>query len=69
MGRILHGLRKARCRVGVNLLITPGEVVVDPFMGSGSTGVAALRNGRLFAGCDIDQKAIGVATERLKADI
>lgn len=32
----------------------PGDVVLDPFMGSGTTGVAAVRNGRSFIGCEID---------------
>jgi DNA modification methylase len=30
----------------------PGDLVVDPFAGSGTTGVAALREGRRFAGCE-----------------
>lgn len=46
--------------MGMNLLITQssshGEVVIDPFLGSGSTGVAAVRNGRCFAGCDSTNK-------------
>lgn len=42
----------------------PGELVVDPFMGSGSTGVAALRNGRSFAGSDICNEAAAVARNR-----
>jgi len=32
----------------------PGDVVLDPFMGTGSTGVAALNEGREFIGCEID---------------
>ena len=54
----------------MNLLITqsssPGEVVIDPFMGSGSTGVAALRRGRRFAGCDSSEKGIEITRERLE---
>lgn len=42
-----------------------GEVVLDPFMGSGSAGVAALRQGRRFAGNDIAEEAVGLARERL----
>lgn len=42
----------------------PGELVIDPFMGSGSTGVAALRNGRKFWGNDISAKAIRLSKER-----
>ena len=32
---------------------SPGELVADPFMGSASTGVAALNLGRRFVGCDV----------------
>jgi len=43
----------------------PGEIVVDPFMGSGSVGVAAVRNGRPFLGSDICAEAIEISTQRL----
>ena len=43
----------------------PGEVVVDPFLGSGSTGVAARRSGRRFGGCDISGEALALARQRL----
>lgn len=43
----------------------PGELVVDPFMGSGSAGVAAVALGRDFAGSDICQEAIDVTESRL----
>lgn len=42
-----------------------GELVVDPFMGSGSTGVAALAAGRKFAGTDTCREAQRIAGERL----
>ena len=41
------------------------ELVADPFMGSGSTGVAALRNGRRFIGNDISTTAMDVTSNRL----
>ena len=43
----------------------PGEVVGDPFMGSGSVGVAALRLGRRFVGNDINPEAVRLANQRL----
>lgn len=43
-----------------------GEIVVDPFMGSGSVGSAALKNDRHFAGNDICQEAVDVTMNRLK---
>jgi site-specific DNA-methyltransferase (adenine-specific) len=46
----------------------PGDLVVDPFLGSGSVGVAALRQGRAFAGSDVCREAVTVATERLGSE-
>src|SRR5262245_5379569 len=43
-----------------------GDVVVDPFMGSGSVGVAALRLGRRFLGNDLNPEAVRVAAQRLR---
>lgn len=43
-----------------------GQLVIDPFMGSGSAGVAALRQGRRFHGNDICAEAVEVATGRLE---
>lgn len=43
----------------------PGELVIDPFMGSGSAGVAAVTLKRNFAGNDICEEAVDIATERL----
>lgn len=42
----------------------PGELVVDPFAGSGSTGVAALIHGRRFAGCDLAARAVEISNRR-----
>jgi site-specific DNA-methyltransferase (adenine-specific) len=42
-----------------------GEVVVDPFMGSGSVGVAAATLGRDFLGNDLCAEAVEIARERL----
>jgi len=43
-----------------------GEIVCDPFCGSGSTGIAALRQDRDFVGADVADDAIALATERLR---
>ena len=43
-----------------------GEVVCDPFMGSGSVGVATLRLGRRFLGNDLNPEAVRVAAQRLR---
>lgn len=45
----------------------PGDIVVDPFCGSGSSGVAALRHARHFIGSDICDEALAISRERLLA--
>lgn len=42
-----------------------GELVYDPFLGSGSTVVAAHKLGRIGYGCEIDPAYLAVALERL----
>jgi site-specific DNA-methyltransferase (adenine-specific) len=44
---------------------SPGELVIDPFMGSGSVGVAALKHGRRFLGTDIAPAAVELTEARL----
>lgn len=44
-----------------------GDVVMDCFMGSGSTGVACLESGRKFIGCEIDEKYFDVAVDRIRS--
>jgi site-specific DNA-methyltransferase (adenine-specific) len=43
----------------------PGELVVDPFSGSGSAGVAAVQAGRCFMGADLSEEALSVSRSRL----
>jgi ParB-like chromosome segregation protein Spo0J len=45
----------------------PGELVLDPMVGTGTTGVAALQLGRRFLGVDVDKAAVSMAVERLSA--
>jgi site-specific DNA-methyltransferase (adenine-specific) len=44
----------------------PGDLVADPFMGSGSVGVAAARLGRTFLGNDLNPEVVRVAAQRLR---
>ncbi len=44
---------------------TVGDLVFDPFMGSATTGVAALKNGRSFCGCELDVEYFELAKKRL----
>ena len=42
------------------------ETVLDPFMGAGSTGVAAIREGRKFIGCEIELQWFDIACKRIE---
>ena len=47
----------------------PDEIVLDPFMGVGSTALAAIKLGRRFCGCDISQDYCDIANERIAAEL
>ena len=49
----------------VRLFTNPGDVILDPFMGSGSTGVAAIELGRRFVGIEKDPVYYETATQRI----
>lgn len=44
----------------------PHETVLDPFMGSGTTGVACVKTGRNFVGCEIDPTYHAIARRRIE---
>jgi DNA modification methylase len=46
-----------------------GQTVLDPFMGSGSTGVACIRTGRRFVGIEIDPAHFATARARLENEL
>ena len=46
---------------------TDAETVLDPFMGSGTTGVACANLGRKFIGIEIERKYFDIACERIEA--
>ena len=46
-----------------------GAVVFDGFMGSGSTGVAAINTNRRFIGIELDDKYFEIAKQRIDAAI
>lgn len=46
--------------------LTKGETVLDPFMGSGTTGVAAVQQGRRFIGVEVVPEYFQIACERIE---
>jgi len=47
----------------------PGHLVIDPFLGTGTTGAVAVRHGRNFVGCDISEAYIKRATARIESEL
>ena len=60
------------CAEGLELLESllaicpPGGIVLDAFMGSGSTGVAAVKTGRIFIGMELSDQYFDTATKRIQ---
>ena len=50
----------------IKLLPSPSTVILDPFMGSGTTGVAALQLGRKFIGIELDPEYFDIACRRME---
>ena len=49
----------------IRIYSPPGSTVLDPFCGSGSTGIAALLEGREFIGIDMEQEYIDISERRI----
>ncbi len=49
------------------LVTPPGGVVLDPFMGSGSTGKAAMLEGFRFIGCELSEDYLAIARARIES--
>lgn len=49
----------------IELYTYSGEVILDPFMGSGATAIAALGTGRRYVGYEIDQKFVRLTEKRV----
>lgn len=56
MERVLERVKKAR-------------VILDPFLGSGTTGVACVRTGRKFIGIELERKYFDIACKRIEAEL
>ena len=50
----------------VNKASLSGEIILDPFMGSGTTGVASMNLGRKFIGIEIEPKYFDIACRRIE---
>ncbi|MBF6612173.1 MAG: site-specific DNA-methyltransferase [Chloroflexi bacterium] len=50
----------------IKLTTPPGGLVLDPFMGSASTGVAAISGGWRFVGIERDPAYFGIAVDRIR---
>jgi site-specific DNA-methyltransferase (adenine-specific) len=49
----------------VSGLVLPGQSILDPFCGAGTTGIAAVKHGCLFDGIEIDAENCKIATTRI----
>lgn len=53
----------------IKIHTNPKEIILDPFMGSGTTGVAALKNNRNFIGIEINSNYYNIAQSRIKNEV
>lgn len=69
-GRMANGHPMSRAQVHFDWLVDwcadEGEVVCDPFMGSGTTGVACAALGRQFVGIEIEPRYFDIACRRIE---
>jgi len=59
----------ALLRYLVKLTLPPGGVLLDPLMGSGTTGMAAVALGRKFVGIELKRKWFNLAVKRIEAAV
>lgn len=52
----------------ISMVVKPGGVVLDPFTGSGTTGIAAARLSVRFLGCEMNPEYITLAEKRIQAE-
>lgn len=53
----------------MNLSTKPGDLVLDPFIGSGTTGLVALKTDRRFVGVELNPEYVRIAERRLNGSI
>jgi DNA modification methylase len=67
-GKLLHPHQKPLaliCRL-IEVYTNPGDVILDPFCGSGTVLVAAKMLGRQYIGMDVDSECVRISNERLE---
>lgn len=52
----------------VERFTNPGDIILDPFLGGGTTGVVSVCSGRKFIGADIEEKNVTLSMERIKQE-
>lgn len=50
----------------VDRFTNPGDIILDPFLGGGTTGVVAIATGRKFIGVDIDEENVNKSRQRIE---
>ncbi|WP_316685527.1 DNA-methyltransferase [Ralstonia thomasii] len=67
-GRAVHPTQKPLGILAplISYSVPPGGLVIDPFMGSGSTGIAAEMLGRRWLGCELNPEYIALQAERTR---
>ena len=67
-GKAPHPTTKPRglMRELISLFTNPKDLILDPFMGSGTTGVAAIQLGRKFIGIELDPEYFEIACQRIE---
>lgn len=53
----------------IQMFTYENDLVLDPFMGSGTTGVACIKSNRRFIGCEIEEQYCQIAKKRLAEEI
>lgn len=68
-GEQVHPCQKPQkiLRIPIEASTDPGDVILDAFMGSGSTGIAAVSAGRSFIGIEMDVEYFQIAKSRIEA--
>jgi site-specific DNA-methyltransferase (adenine-specific) len=64
------GMREKSVRLAerlIALISDPGDIIYDPFMGSGSFGVACINTGRKYIGSEIDKNYFDIAYQRIRS--